>query len=108
MEILDEKQISMLEAKQILEQRKKTGDLVYEQKITLEFLEKVVKISPAKLKTLKEELDKIQILKPRHIALIANILPDTLDEVQMLFSKERTNLKKDEVQQIVDAVKKIK
>ncbi len=55
-----------------------------------------------------EELKKIAILKPRYIALIVNILPVTEEDVDMLFSKERTNLKKEEVKQIVEIVRKYK
>ena len=38
--------------------------------------------------------------------MIINMLPDTEDEVGMLFSKERTNLKKEETKQIVEIVSK--
>jgi DNA-directed RNA polymerase subunit F len=108
MEIINEDDVSAIEAKRILEDRKKDKELLYEQKICLEYLEKVPKPTAAKLKTMMEELSKISILKPRYIALILNILPDTEDEVNMLFSKERTNLKKEEVKQIVEIVAKYK
>lgn len=96
----------MPEAKRILEERKKDRDLVYEQKICLEYLEKVPKLTQAQVKSITEELGKIAILKQRYIALIVNVLPDTEEEVEMLFSKERTNLKKEEIRQIVEIVKK--
>ena len=107
MEILSEEDVSMAEAKRIMEARRKERDLVYEQKICMDFLEKAHKLSPAKVNALAEELSKIAILKPRYIALIVGIMPDTEEEVEMLFSKERTNLKKDEIKQIVEAVKKV-
>jgi DNA-directed RNA polymerase subunit F len=108
MEVLNEEDISILDAKKIMEDRKKVGDLVYEQKICLEYLEKVCKMPATKLKSMLEDLSKIAILKPRYIALIVNMLPDTEEEVGVLFSKERTNLKKEEIKQIVDIVKKYK
>jgi DNA-directed RNA polymerase subunit F len=106
MEILTEEDISNASAKDIMDARKKEHDLVYEQKICLEYLEKVCRLSPTKIREMVEELGKISILKPRYIALIVNVLPDTDGETEALFSKERTNLKKEEVKQIVEIVKK--
>ncbi len=103
-----EEDVSMHEAKRILEERKKERDLVYDQKICLEYLDKVAKLTPTQIKNLAEELNKITILKPRYIALILNMMPDTEEEVETLFSKERTNLKKEEIKQIVDIVNKFK
>lgn len=108
MQVLDEEDVSIAHAKKIMEERKKLGEMVYEQKICLDFLEKVSKLTQAQLKNLIEELSKIEILKPRYIALIINIMPDTEEEVEALFSKERTNLKKEEIKQIIEIVKKYK
>jgi DNA-directed RNA polymerase subunit F len=57
---------------------------------------------------MKDDLSKIAILKPRYIALIINMMPDTEEEVEALFSKERTNLKKEEIKQIVEIVRNYK
>lgn len=108
MELIEEEDLSVPEAKRILDERKKERDLVYEQKICLEYLEKVPKLTQTQVKSITEELSGIAILKPRYIALIINMLPDTEEEVEALFSKERTNLKKEEVKQIVEIVKSYK
>lgn len=108
MELTDEEDVNVPEAKRILDERKKERDLVYEQKICLEYLEKIPKLTQAQLKSIIEELSKITILKPRYTALIISMLPDTEEEVEMLFAKERTNLKKEEIKQIVGIVKSYK
>jgi DNA-directed RNA polymerase subunit F len=108
MNVKSEEDVSIHEAKEIMKNRKEDEELVYDQKICFEYLEKVAKLTPTKLKSIVEELNKISILKPRYIALIVNILPDTEEEVEMLFSKERTNLKKDEIKKIVEIVNKHK
>ncbi|MBI5347278.1 MAG: hypothetical protein HZB66_01565 [Candidatus Aenigmarchaeota archaeon] len=108
MEITNEDFISIFEAKKILEERQKQKDLVYEQKICLELLNKIGNIPESRLKAMKEELEKITILKSRHIAIIINAMPDTEEEVEVLFSKERTNLKKEEIKQVAEIVKKYK
>lgn len=102
MKILDEKIITNSEAKEILEIRKKEKDLIYEQKIALDFLEKTCKISKTVFDKLIAGLSEIRILKPRHMALLINNLPMTEDEVKQIFVKERTNLKKDEIKKIVE------
>ncbi len=99
-----EEDISMHEAKRILEARKAERDLIYDQKICVEYLDKVARMTPTQVNNLTQELGKITILKPRHIALILNMMPDSEEEVDALFSKERTNLKKEEVKQIVEIV----
>ncbi len=108
MDIITEDDVNVVHAKQILDERKKERDLVYEQKICHDYLEKVARVTLSKMEDMVEELSKIAILKPRYIALIVSMLPDTEDEVEVLFSKERTNLKKEEVKQIVEIVKKYK
>ena len=108
MDVLEEEDVNVPDAKKILDDKKKERELVYEQKICLEYLEKISKLSSAQVKNMVDELSKISILKPRYVALIINMLPDTEEEVEILFSKERTNLKKDEVKQIVTIVKKYK
>ncbi|MBI2579942.1 MAG: hypothetical protein HYW27_03505 [Candidatus Aenigmarchaeota archaeon] len=106
MDITGEEDISIHEAKHIMEKRREEKDLVYDQKICLEYLEKVAKLTAAQMAQAKEALSKISILRPRHVSIILNMLPGTKEEVEMLFSKERTNLKKDEIDQIVEICKK--
>jgi DNA-directed RNA polymerase subunit F len=108
MDIVAEEDVSVHDAKKILEDRKKEKDLVYDQKICLEYLEKISSLTAMQLKNITEELGAITILKPRYVALILSMMPDTEEEVEMLFSKERTNLKKEEIKKIVEIVKKYK
>ena len=108
MKIIDEQDISAAEAKRIMEARKKEAPMKDEQKMCMEYLEKTQKLTKNQFDDLVEMLKKIEILKPRYIALIIDMMPDTEEEVEALFSKERTNLKKEEIKQIVDIVKEFK
>ena len=108
MDIVSEEDLSIHDAKRIIDERKKERDLVYDQKICLEYLEKVATLTSTQVKNLVEELGAISILKPRYIALIVSMMPDTEEEVETLFSKERTNLKKEEIKKIVEIIKKYK
>ncbi|HLD83833.1 MAG TPA: hypothetical protein VI979_03200 [archaeon] len=106
MEIIAEEELDRHDARGIMEARAGVKELIYEQKICLEYLQKLPSLSDAKLKQLREDLSKIAILKARYITLITNILPNTDEEVDALFSKERTNLKKEEIHQIAEIVRK--
>ncbi|MBI3190336.1 hypothetical protein HYZ41_01385 [archaeon] len=108
MDVVFEEDIDINEAKKIMEERKKERELVYDQKICLDYLEKIVTLTPTQLNNIVEDLKKISILKARYISLILNVMPDTEQELEALFSKERTNLKKEEIKQIVDIVAKYK
>lgn len=109
MEVRAETEVSLQDARVIMEKRKKEKvELRYEQKVCVDFLDKLPKLTEKQLEDLKAELAKITILKTRHHALIISIMPDTEEEVEALFSKERTNLKKEEVKQIVETVKQFK
>jgi len=109
MEVISEDEVSAEDARRILSERKKEGgELRYEQKVCIDFLEKLPKLTDKQLEDAKTELGKIAILKPRYIALILNIMPDTEGEVEALFSKERTNLKKEEIKQIVEIIRQFK
>ncbi len=108
MDVINEEFTNLHEAKNQMEKRSKEKDLVYEQKIALEYLEKVSKISKTNLKAVIDDLTKITILKPRYIALIVNMMPDTDNEINALFSKEMTKLTSAEIKQIIDIVKKYK
>ena len=108
MDVIAEEDVSIHDAKRIMEERKKQSDLVYDQKICLDYLDKIATLTQKQVESVVEELGKIQILKPRYISLIMNLMPDTEEEVEALFSKERTNLKKEEVKQIVSIISKYK
>ncbi|MBI5398859.1 hypothetical protein HZB03_05335 [Candidatus Woesearchaeota archaeon] len=106
MDVLEEDDVSMHEAKKIMLQREKERELIYDQKICLDYLKRTANLTEAQIKQISDELALIPILKTRHIKMILNILPETEEEVDLLFSKETTTLKKEEMQKIVEIVKK--
>jgi len=103
MEVVKEEFVSTPEAKEIMAERAKEKNLAYEQKICLEYLDKISVLTKSKFNKIKQELSEIKILKPKHIVMIINTLPDTMDEVNMLFGKE-INLKKEEIEKIIETV----
>jgi len=90
--IKDEKPISWPEARSILAARSKQKELGYEQKKSLDHLNKFAKMTKKDLKTLIDGLSKIEKLNERHIVVLASVLPKTKDELNMIFANEHTIL----------------
>ena len=105
MEIKSESFISAPEVLESLKGRK-IEDLTYEQKICLDFLKKNYKMKVDDAKNLMEELQKIGRISQRQASMIVNSLPKSMEEVKLIFSKERTMPKDEELKQILETVKK--
>ncbi len=110
MRILEEKPLTLAEAKEILTELEKERDaLGYEQKVTLDFMKTYVQLKKEDAEQAKKELkEKLPELKEHHVAMLINILPETVDEVRILFSKERVELDEEKMKQILEILDKIR
>lgn len=106
MDILDEKFVSWSEAKKILEKKAKEKELGYEQKNALEHLKKFSKLSEKKISDMIKSFKKNEKLRDRHIMNIVSILPQNMDELNILFSNEIITLSEDEKKNILKSVNK--
>jgi DNA-directed RNA polymerase subunit F len=106
MEIIKEVLVTDAEAKKILEKRAKSIELGYEQKNALEHLRKFVKIPEDKAKEIIKELEKIERLRPRERIMIANLLPEDRDDLRVILQKDYTNFSEDEINLILETIKK--
>ncbi|MFB6088652.1 MAG: RNA polymerase Rpb4 family protein [Candidatus Aenigmatarchaeota archaeon] len=103
MEVLNEEEVPAAEARNSLKKRN-DEDLKYEQKICLDFLKKHVDIQVTKARKMMNELEDVGRIKPHQAAMIVNILPEDKEDVRLLFSKERTRLKEEEMDKILEIV----
>ena len=106
MNIISEKTVPDIEAKGILENREKEGELKYEQKNALELLKKSVKLDKEKTNSLIEELTKIEKLRDRQMVSIVNFLPEDRDDLRAVLQKEYTILTDEEINLVLETVKK--
>ncbi len=106
MEILEEKIVADTEAKEILEKRSKEKDLKFEQKNAYETLNKFVTLDVESAKNLGAELFKIGKLRERQIAMVVNFLPQDKDDLRAILHKDFATLTEDEVNLILETVKK--
>lgn len=73
------------------------------QRAGLEFLRKNTKIQDrGSLEELTEEFQEIDGLKDKHIIKLLELLPTHIEELDVLFSKERIKLDESQKQQIID------
>ena len=100
------KPVSMTEAKDILSSREKRKELSYEQKLAFEHLSKFTKLKTEDAKKLSEELSNVLRMSPETLVQILNFLPKNADELRMIFSREKFSLKEDEINKILEIVKK--
>lgn len=108
MKVIESRPVTFVEAEKILEEKKKS-EMAYEQKITVDYLRKFVQIGEKEVELAKKELkEAIDDLKDHQIVMLINLLPETDEEVEVLFVKERLNLTKDQVKKILEVLDKIR
>jgi DNA-directed RNA polymerase subunit F len=99
--------VSLAEVKNILRKiSKERKELLYEQRIALEHAEKFARLSAKQTKDLIAELLKQEHVEEFHAYKIADIIPQTDDDVRAIFAKERYTPNDKEVKNILEIVKK--
>jgi len=105
MNILEEKIVTDVEAKELLEKREKESELKFEQKNTLDLLKKFAATEKEKIDKLVDELRTVEHLREKHIIEIANFLPEDKDDLRVVLHKEYTNFTPEEIEKILQIVK---
>jgi len=101
------KPVSISEVKNILKKvEKEREELLYEQKIALEHSQKFAKLPVKKIDELIKELSKLDFLQEIHAYKIADLLPQTEEDIKTIFAKERITLGESEVKKILELISK--
>ncbi|MEO2154402.1 MAG: hypothetical protein ABGW69_01190 [Nanoarchaeota archaeon] len=107
MEILEEKILTYGEVKEILEKEEVFNPRTERLK---EFLNSFNILDAAKARQLKEEIEKLDILrlkgKENIIVQIVNFLPKTKEELIQILAGEKITLPEETLEQILEVVKK--
>ncbi len=104
--VIKEKPVPLAEVLSILEKTKKEGELEYWQRLTYDYAQKFAKPKANKAKELIEELLKVEKIREHQAVAIVDLMPETKEDMELIFSKERTKLEDDEVKKILEIVKK--
>ena len=86
--------------------KKRDKELNFRAKKVEEYLNSISKLK--NYKELKKELESLQItrLKENHITSIINILPKDIDSLRVVLSGENLTLKQEDLDKILETVKK--
>ncbi len=104
--LLNTDPVSLAEAKELIESRKKEGELSYEQNLTLEYTKKFTKLSADDARALMNELAQMPNLTRRHAVELVDIFPKNLDELRLIFSKEHFTFTDEQLQGVLAVLDK--
>jgi len=107
--IINEEMITLAEAKGILldikEKRvEEDMELGYELRRAINHAELFSKTDASKSRKLVEELLKLEKMKPEIAYRLADIMPDSFDEIRSIYAKERFTLSEEELITILDSI----
>jgi len=104
--VVKEKPVPLSEVLSILDKTKKEGELEYWQRLTYDYAQKFAKPKPDEARELMEELLKMDKIREHQAVAIVDLMPETKEDIELIFSKERTKLDEDEVKKILELVKR--
>jgi len=102
--VLETNSIPLVKVKPLLEERSNTQELSYEQNLALDHVTKFSKLSVDDAKKLVAELE--EIIKRNQAIKIADIMPEDMADMRLMFAKERGSHKKEELDKILKIVNK--
>ncbi len=104
-EVIKETFIPIAKVKEILKQVK---DKTYEQKLAYEHVKKFSKINLEKAEKLIKELLELEMrkLKEHQIVKIVDLMPKDVEELKVILEKSQLPFKDDELEKIIEIVKK--
>ncbi len=102
----DGKFVALAEALKLLERESQKRELSYEQKLALAHAQQFSKLSAEQSEKLKDELMKLEHMNEGLAFKIVETLPNHPDDVRVIFSKERHTLSPEEIDKILEAVRR--
>jgi len=86
-EIIETKEIPIFQVWELLNERKKAGDLNYEQELAFKYAQKFKKLAGSKVDKLLKQLDEVPELTLNLKIKIIDILPEDLLTLKLLIPK---------------------
>ena len=104
--VTSEKPVTLAEVLEILEKQKKLGELEYSQRLTHDYVQKFARLKAKEAVELVNGLLKLGNLKPHQAVALVNLMPETKEDVQLIFAKERTRLEEGDIAKILELLDK--
>tara|TARA_Y100000310_G_C20266205_1_gene615896 strand:+ start:118 stop:450 length:333 start_codon:yes stop_codon:yes gene_type:complete len=86
-ELQEEKPVSLVEIKTLLNDRKKEKELTYEQDLTFKYAKQFAKLTPTQTEKAKKELEGVEGLTTEAIIKIIDIIPTSKELLTMILPK---------------------
>jgi DNA-directed RNA polymerase subunit F len=102
----DGKFVSLADALKMLEKETEKRELGYEQKLAFAHAQQFSKMNIEMSEKLRAELMKMGHMTESLAYKIVEILPNHVDDIRVIFSKERHTLSPEEIEKILEAVRK--
>lgn len=102
--VIDTDPITIAEVKQMLEGIQEHYELTYEQNLALDHVTKFSKLDMESAKKMVEELE--ELIKKTQAIKIADIMPEDMADLRLIFAKERGSIKKEDMEKILEIVNK--
>lgn len=104
--IAGERPLPLAEVLEILKQRKKEGELNYSQRMTYDYAQKIAELNLKKTQELLAELLKVEGVKESQAITLVDLMPKTVDDINLIFAKERTKLEGAQINQILEIIER--
>lgn len=99
----EKKSVTMSEAASVLEERKKDGELGYEQKLAFDHVKKFAKLSSSEAKKMKEEIVDTG-LSDATATKVVDIMPVDITQLRQVLIFEKKQLEEELVSSIMKIV----
>ena len=102
--VIDTDPITIAEVKNMLGEISEHYELTYEQNLSLDHVTKFSKLDEEDAKKLVEELS--ELIKKTQAIKVADIMPEDLADLRLIFAKERGSFKQEDMEKILEIVDK--
>lgn len=104
--VSSEKHVTLAKVLEILEKQKKRGELEYGQRLTYDYAQKFTKLDTKKAGELMEELLKLGNIREHQAVVLVDLMPETEEDIQLIFTKERTRLREEDIKKLLELIDK--
>ncbi|MBU4502093.1 MAG: hypothetical protein KKA79_05850 [Nanoarchaeota archaeon] len=111
LKVLEETPISAVELKEKLNKvKKRDKELGKKATKTVEYLNTFTNLKIKEAEDIKKKIINLNIprLRDRHIVKVLDIMPKEIDSLKMLFSGENITIKEEDLNKVLEVIKKIK
>ena len=102
--VIDTDPITIAEVKNMLGEISEHYELTYEQNLSLDHVTKFSKLDEEDAKKLVEELS--ELIKKTQAIKVADIMPEDLADLRLIFAKERGSFKQEDMEKILEIIDK--